>query len=266
MMELERLNTMDGYTFDEGVAILNLCNDAPGVVRHIAKTHNKSILHSRIHKLLRMPGNRKRVQDHFRQQPQTVLEVPEPPIVEVGPAVVPSAKEETKEDDEDLTDIVLTLRDVRTHVNTRYEDMPNEITQELWLKKQEKYQLLRQMHLKMRSVPEGEEHNEQRAEYRAEVLRLDKEVKNLWELIDAEIERFNAEKEDAGRADQRADKEPDFNISTYRAYVSKAVRKKTLTDAQKVELQHRVDAMIASGLEFAPEQVAKLKKIGIRCG
>ena len=44
------------------------------------------------------------------------------------------------------------------------------------------------------------------------------------------------------------------------------MRKKNLTDAQKVELQHRVDAMIASGLEFAPEQVAKLKKIGIRCG
>ena len=122
---------------------------------------------------------------------------------------------------------------------------------------------MQQAHLKMRAVPEGEEHNEERAKWRAEVLRLDAENDSYWQQIDAEIERFKAEGE---RADKRADKTPDFNVSTYRAYICKALRKKQLSPAQLAELQHRVDAMIAANVELKPETLDKLKAKGITVG
>jgi hypothetical protein len=115
----------------------------------------------------------------------------------------------------------------------------------------------------MRAVPAGEEHNEERAKWRAEVLRLDAENDNYWKQIDAEIERFNEEQE---RADKRADEAPAFNISTYRAYICKALRKKQLSPAQLAELQHRVDAMLAAQVEIDTETLDKLKAIGITVG
>ena len=144
--------------------------------------------------------------------------------------------------------------------------MPNDICRELWLKKNNLFHEMQQNHLKMRQVPVGEDHNDERAQYRAEVLRLDGEIDNLWNLIDTEIERFKA---DAERADKKADSEPQkpsFDVSTYRAYTSKAIRKKSLTDAQRVELQHRVDAMLEADIEIKPETLDKLKAIGIKIG
>ena len=96
-------------------------------------------------------------------------------------------------------------------------------------------------------------------------MRLDAENDAYWQQIDAEIERFNSEKE---RADEKADKDNQagFNVSTYRAYICKAVRKKELSPKQFAELQHRVNAMIAANEEMSPDTIEKLKAIGITIG
>ena len=226
-MNLEHLNSMDGYTFDEGVAFLRLCQAPEGVVMHIASTHNKSHLHSEIHKQLRMPGtmrllkekgfgreeNKGNVPQISQNFPNEVTvtnpteNVPEPP--KTGTDSQESVPENDKsgtndaEDETDPSEIILTKQDVRTHENTRYEDMPNEITRDLWLKRQDLYREMQQNHLKMRKVPKGSEHDEERAKYRAEVLRLDDEIDGVWKLIDAEIERFKLDDE---RADKKAKK------------------------------------------------------------
>ena len=272
---------MDGYTFDEGVAFLRLCQAPEGVVMHIASTHNNSHLHSEIHTQLRMPGTMRLLKEkgfgreenrgNLPQIPQNFPNVGtvesntiEPKSDKIEPKsdkIEPKSDENEPEQDEtDPTEIVLTKDDVRTHENTRLEDMPNDLCRTLWQKRQDVYREMQQAHLKMRAVPEGEEHNEERAKWRAEVLRLDAENDSYWQQIDAEIERFKAEGE---RADKRADKTPDFDISTYRAYVSKALRKRQLTPAQLSELQHRVDAMIAANVEMKPETLERLKAIGI---
>ena len=62
-MKIEQLFSMDGYTFDEGIAFLRLCQAPEGVVMHIATTHNRSHLHSEIHKMLRMPGTMRLLQE-----------------------------------------------------------------------------------------------------------------------------------------------------------------------------------------------------------
>lgn len=166
---------------------------------------------------------------------------------------------------EDETDIILTKEDLAAHKYTRLDQMPNELTRTLWLKKQDLYREMQQYHLKMRKVEPGEEHDEERAQYREKVLELDAKIDSYWEQIDAEIERLATEQE---REDKKEDKEehPDFNVSTYRSYISKAVRKKELSAAQLAELQHRVDAMVSAKMDIAPETIEKLKALGIKVG
>ena len=281
MIDLNRFNSMESYTFDEGVAFLVLCSVPLGVIGHLKSTHNRNNLHAEIHKALRMPGTMRLLKEKSvlrRQAPavpkpkETVHEpaenvrksaesVPETPEKE------PDQDKHVPESDESGTDgsdgLTITMEDVLSHKYTRYDQMPNDITRKLYLKKEELFHEMQQNHLKMRNVPEGEEHDGERAEYRAEVMRLDKEVGDMWKLIDAEIQRFVTENERPEKGRKEGQKDSSFNISTYRAYISKATRKKQLTDAQFVELQHRVDALIASGEELEPETVGKLKAIGI---
>ena len=271
---------MDGYTFDEGIAFLVLVKAPLGVINPLKATHNRNHLHSEIHKQLRFPRVKEIVKRNMGNFPQISSNSPMEGIVPVAEEHVPETpktgtdstdsvpetpKSGTNEadDDTDPTEIILTKEDVRTHENTRLEDMPNDLCRTLWLKRQDVYREMQQNHLKMRQVPKGKEHDDERAQYRAEVLRLDDEIDNIWKLIDAEIERFKADNE---RADKKAEGEPDFEESTYRSYISKALRKKKLTDAQRVELQHRVDALIAAKMEIKPETKEKLEAIGIRIG
>lgn len=276
MMNLEHLNSMDGYTFDEGIAFLVLVKAPLGVINHLKATHNRSHLHSEIHKQLRFPRVKEIVRRNMGNSPQISSNFPianepksneiEPKSNEIAPKsneIEPKSNDDEPDSDEtDPTEIILTKEDVRTHENTRLEDMPNDLCRTLWQKRQDVYREMQQAHLKMRAVPEGEEHNEERAKWRAEVLRLDAENDKYWQQIDAEIERFNAEKE---RADEKADKEDQagFNVSTYRAYICKAIRKKELSPVQFAELQHRVNAMLAAGVEMDPETIEKLKAKGI---
>lgn len=305
MSKIEQFNSMDGYTFDEGVAFLVLVKSPNGVINHLKATHNRNQLHSEIHRMLRLPVTKRLLKEKGYNQenkgnfPLTSREFPNEGTAEsntIGPKSNETGlksnenKPEPDEDksesndtsnsnparhsqsasddlpDEDPTSIIITQLDVRQHKNTRYEDMPNDICRELWLKKNDLYHEMQQNHLKMRKVPVGEDHNDERAQYRAKVLQLSSEINKLWELIDAEIERFNADNE---RADKKADKEPQkpsFDVSTYRAYICRAIRKNSLTDAQRVELQHRVDAMLEAGVEITQATLDKLKTIGIKIG
>lgn len=291
MSRIEQFNSMDGYTFDEGVAFLVLVKAPFGVVNYLKTTHNRNHLHSEIHKQLRMPGVQRILKEngYYREEPAAPAPLiagsdPQSPNEEDGSEELPesdnklpnsdnklpnseqnfqNSHENGEESNGDDTDIILTKHDVHTHEHTRYEDMPNDITRELWLKRQDLYREMQQAHLKMRSVPEGEEHNEERAKYRAEVLRLDEEIDGFWALIDAEIERFENEKEGD---EKKSDEKPGFDVSTYRSYISKALRKKSLTDAQRVELQHRVDALLKTGVEIKPETLEKLKAVGVKIG
>ena len=267
IMDIKSLQNPDGYTFDEGVAILTMCQASPGVVQHIMRTHNKNHLHSEIHKMLRMPGVMQLLKSKMPEPAQDFKNTPET----VTPQELSEKSEETSQEPQESSEKsddnveVKTMADVRRHKNTRLEDMPTELARDLWLKKQDKYHLQQQMHLKMREVPEGEEHNEERANYRSAVLELDADIDNLWKLIDAEIERFNTENQ---RADKVADDKPlpVFNVSTYRTYISKKLKKASLTDDDIVEVQHRVDEMLACGLKFSDELIAKMQAAGIRIG
>lgn len=180
MITLTTLQNQDGYTFEEGVAVLVMCGTAPGVVQHIQRTHNMGYLHCEIAKLLRTPGMAHRIRMKYPDQDEAVAktEVAEEKAPEIATPKVetPAAEPEVK-----------TMLDVRSDRATRYEDMPTEKARELWLKKQDKYRLMQQKHLQMRKVAKGEKHNEKRAKLRAEVVKLDGEIDKLWKQIDEEV-------------------------------------------------------------------------------
>jgi len=282
MKSIEHFNSMDGYTFDEGVAFLALVKSPIGVIRHIKATHNKNQLHSEIHRMLRMSATMRLLKEkgygkEVAAKPQPTVSVPksDAPRRDASNAskeIASNASEEiasnaTDEINPDETDIILTLDDVRTHKYTRLDQMPNDLTRQLYLKKEDLFHEMQQYHLKMRNVPEGEEYNEERAKYRAKVLCLDAEVADYWKQIDAEIERFIAESERAKNSEkEEKPEENNINVSVYRTYISKALRKKKLTPAQLAELQHRVDALVQAKAEIKPETIKKLKAIGISIG
>ena len=291
MNGLEQFNTMDGYTFDEGIAFLVLVKAPRGVINHLKATHNRSHLHSEIHKQLRIPRVKDIVRQNLGNSPNISSNFPkgnDPKSNEIEPksnennpdsndtaAPTPTgsnpinrrsrpAADPDSDGETDPTEIILTKEDIRTHANTRLEYMPNDLCRTLWQKRQDVYREMQQAHLKMREVPEGEEHNEERAHWREEVLRLDAENEAYWKQIDEEIERFESTKE---RNPESTKKEaPSFDLSTYRSYISKALRKKKLSPEQLVELQHRVDALLNAKAEMKKETIDKLKAIGITVG
>ena len=294
---------MDGYTFDEGIAFLVLVKAPMGVINHLKATHNRSHLHSEIHKQLRIPRVKDIVRRNFEIPKSSPVEstiarkneIPKEEDNSINPKsnnIDPNSNENDPDSNDtaaptpkgsdpinrrsrpaadpdsdgetDPTEIILTKEDVRTHKNTRLEDMPNDLCRTLWLKRQDVYREMQHVHRKMTAVPEGEEHNEERAHWRDEVLRLDAENEAYWKQIDEEIERFESTKE---RNPESTKKEaPSFDLSTYRSYISKALRKKKLTPEQLVELQHRVDALLNAKVEMKQETIDKLKAIGITVG
>lgn len=278
---------MDGYSFDEGVAFLVLVKAPLGVIKHLQKTHNRSHLHSEIHKQLRLPRTKEILRKNAMEMKGNFPQIPSNSPIEIEPE---SNEIETKSDEnepksdknepklsdtgeaqrpassDDEADIILTKHDVRSERATRYEEMPNELTQKLWLQRQDLYREMQENHRKMREVPQGEEHDEERAQYRAEVLRLDGEIDKIWKQIDAEIERVKAEQE---REDKKADntaEKPAFDVANYRDYINKALRKKSLSEKQLKELQRRVSALLEAKVEIKKETIKKLKAIGIEIG
>ena len=298
MNSLEQFNTMDGYTFDEGIAFLVLVKAPRGVINHLKATHNRSHLHSEIHKQLRIPRVKDIVRKNLGNSPNISSNSPkgnEPKSNEIEPksnenapdsngndpdsndTTTPTptgsdpinrrsrpAADTESEDDSDPSEIILTKDDIRTHENTRLEDMPNDLCRTLWQKRQDVYREMQQAHLKMRAVPEGEEHDEERAHWREEVLRLDAENDAYWQQIDEEIARFKNQVPEPVEGPSK--EKPSFDVSTYRAYISKALRKKKLSPEQLVELQQRVDALLNAKVEMKQETIDKLKAIGITVG
>lgn len=137
--------------------------------------------------------------------------------------------------------------------HTRFEDMPTPQTQELWLKNRDQYKLMQHCHLQLKKA----ETNEERAAIRDTLLKHHAEIRNRWALIDQEIKRLSEEAENKGT------KETTIKVQTLRSYITKALKKETLSDKQRLELQHRVDALLAANEIIKTETADRLRAIGI---
>lgn len=248
---LQELFNKGGYTFEEGIAVLSRMSRNRRIVDFITRRHRMDYLNQELYKLakakhVKMPQQRtsvKKSAGNATRREETHAKKTE----QISTEIVTASK---KEDDKDVVDFL----SLKHHENTRLEDMPNDICRKLWNENRERNLEIKEQHLRMRKAKT----NEERASSRAEVLRIDAEMKQCWHLIDRETERFKTQSAKAEKP-----KTPDFNVQNYRSYISKAVKAGNLTDKKFVEVQHRVSALIDCGIPMEPETIEKLKKLGI---
>lgn len=236
------LTTRDGYTFEEGVAVLVKYADR-NVVAKVSASRDRRLLDYELRRLAHDPSLKGLCQDKAEPAKTEQKTVVVPPMNEHGSEK--TAKNEQKKEN------IVTFDDLNHHRFTRYEDMPNKLTKYLWLKNRDEYNLKREKFIKMKQCMEGEE----LAALRKEVVELGHSIKARWNLIEKEISLYSNEKNE----------KPSFNVSTYRTYICRKLKMEKLSDKELVELQHRVDAMIETGASLDEETLIKLREKGISC-
>lgn len=251
------------YSFDEGVAVLLCFSSNRGVNDFIVNSRDKKHLHYELARLARhprldpIPG--RKLPDCLAKKADApaVVEPAEPAAPAVTEPISPTPAVDDTDTDDDEEDTT-TFLDLQHHQNTRLEDMPTPLTRELWLKNSDEYKELQHNHQMMKQANS----DAGRAEWRSKVHQLSQSIKNRWKLIDEEIERYKAEAEAKAKAEQ-SEKKPAFNPINCRAYISKALDKEEWDDTLKVEVQRRVDELLANNQVIGKKTRERLAERGI---
>lgn len=261
------LTTRNGYTFEEGVAVLAMYTKDRFAVERVSRSRNIRLLNQELKKLAHIPGL-KPVNGIQPDVPKEAVSVPiptesvpntdgnvpsDPPIVET---IISEALENVEE--EIATKDNVTFAELQHYKFTRYEDMPTEETKQLWLRNNDRWHLKMDLFAKMKLLPEGEELKATRKQ----LVEVSREHREGWKLIDEKCREFLEQKD---KAEKTEPAKPTFNISTYRTYICEKANLEKLTDKQFLEVQHRVDAMSQAGIALSLETLKKLRAKGIKC-
>lgn len=136
---------------------------------------------------------------------------------------------------------------VERELKVKLEDLPEDL-QKVYLKILDDYKKQRIVHEKMKLANS----DTGRAEFREDLLKLASEIKAGWAILD-------------GRAKDIPEKKPSppaAQINSARAYITKMIKKESLTEQQKEGIKTRLDLIISSGEHLSKETLAKLKKHG----
>lgn len=261
------LTTRNGYTFEEGVAVLAMYTRDRFAVERVSRSRDIRLLNQELKKLAHIPGLKPVNGAPAPAVPQAAVSAPIPtetvPTPEEPVPDVPNPEEPT--DMEELNTIEaevatkdnVTFAQLQHYKFTRYEDMPTPETQQLWLRNNDRWHRKLDLFAKMKMLPEGDELKA----VRKELIEVSREHREGWKLITAKCEEFYAKKEESKAETEK----PDFNISTYRTYICEKANLETLTDKQFLEVQRRVDAMAKAGIALSEETLKKLRAKGIQC-
>jgi hypothetical protein len=152
--------------------------------------------------------------------------------------------------DEDDT---VTYLDLKRHEQYDPEKLPPTL-KELWLKNRDEYKELQYCHAQMKQANS----DAGRADWRRQVDEHREALEARWKLFDEEKTRL-----ETLAAEEPGQEPAAYNPSNDRSYISKALGKETWTDKMKLEVQHRVDTMLANGIPFEDETLQRLKERGI---
>lgn len=255
------------YTFDEGVAVLLCFSTNRGVNDFIVNSRDKRHLHYELARLSRHPRldpipGRKLPDCLKKKAAAPKVEEPAEPANPAATEQIPPMPSVDDTDTDDGEEDTTTFLDLQHHKYTRLEDMPTPLTKELWVKNSDEYKELQHCHQMMKEANS----DAGRADWRKKVHQLSQSIKDRWKLIDSEIERYQAEAEAKAKAEAEAkpgEKKPAFNPINARAYISKALKEETWDDALKVEVQRRVDELLANDVTIGKDTRKRLAERGI---
>lgn len=131
---------------------------------------------------------------------------------------------------------------------TRRADLPESL-QKVYDTISEDYKLRRALHEKMKMAGTDED----RASFRARIIETEERIQSGWKQID---EYLTA----AAKAKVTTE---EFKESTARSYISKALKKETLSEAQIVTVKARYQALLDHGCTLNEATTEELKKRGI---
>ena len=236
---LEFLQTHDTYSFDEGVGILLRYSPNAGVNSCIMRRRDKGLLGSELRRLAHLP----RLKDLHPSQPKKAEPTETAQAVEtVEKANTDGNAENEASDEEDDT--------VSFERHKQYDpDKLPPMLKELWTKNRDEYKELQYCHAQMKLANS----DAGRADWRKKIIQHQESLKKRWQLFDEEIDNMKHGNEEG---------EKTFNAFNARSYISKMLKKETLTDAQRLEVQKRVDLLLKSGVAIKEETIEKLKDRG----
>ena len=219
-------------SFETDLELLSTRCNNNHLLQRIRRKHDTQLLDYQLKKYHLFPT----------EQKHTVQEEPKP-----SPAVTKPTVEKVKR-------TTVTFATLEHYQHTRFEEMPTPQTQDLWLKNRDEYRLMQHCHLQLKTASS----NDERATIRESLLKHHTEIRNRWALIDDEIKRLEQEKSDEAAPGTT------LKIQTIRSYITKTLKKETISDKQRLELQHRVDALIAANEQIKPETADRLREKGIK--
>lgn len=161
-----------------------------------------------------------------------------------------TSQEPTTTDEDDF----VSFTDLKRHETYKPEDLPTPMLKELWEKNRDEYKELQHCHAQMKQANS----DAGRADWRNKVIALRESISKRWKLFDEEMERVNTEKAAEADTQQKA-----YNPLNDRAYISKSLKKAEWDDARKLEVQHRVDALLQHNQTISEETKKALRERGI---
>ena len=135
---------------------------------------------------------------------------------------------------------------VERELKVKLEDLPEDL-QKVYLEILENYKEQRITHEKMKLANS----DTGRAEFRANLLELGSKIKAGWAILDGRSQ--NNPKKISSHASQ---------INSARAFITKALKKESLTKQQREGIKTRLELILSSGEHLSKETLAKLKKQG----
>lgn len=127
------------------------------------------------------------------------------------------------------------------------EELPQEL-KELYDEITSLYKHKRVLHEKMKMANS----DTGRKEFREEILIIQDKISGNWEVIDNSLAGWVPEQKPIKKV----------NVNTNRAYISKMLAKKTLSDEQREAVKQKFEELLSLGEKLKPETLANLKLKG----
>lgn len=262
---LQWLQTHEGYSFDEGLAVLLRFSANAGTKQMIMCRRDRRLLAAELSRLAHIPNLRPLP---GMEEPETKenAATPEPvegPTQEKDSEQEPEPEDSSKKkgtDDADDSEFV-TYLGLNRHEREDPDKLPPTL-KELWLKNRDEYKELQYCHAQMKQANS----DAGRADWRKQVFEHRESIQARWKLFDEEKARLAAEAEQPAQSPSergQGESKPAYNPGNDRSYITNALKKETWTDKMKLEVQRRVEKLLSNNIPITEETLQRLKERGI---
>ena len=242
---LQFLQTHDGYSFEEGVAVLLRYSSNANTNRMIMCRRDRRHLNTELSRLAHIP-NLRPIPGREEPVPKTETIEPKSETNEPKTAENPTNEETADADESDI----VTFLDLKRHEQYDPDKLPPTL-KELWIANRDEYKELQYCHAQMKEANS----DAGRADWRKQLFEHRDSLKHRWKLFEEEKARLEEEA-------KHTEAKP-YDPFNDRAYISKALKKEKWTDDMKLEVQKRTDALLANKVPIKEETLQRLKQRGI---